>query len=168
MFVVMLPPHCVPHCTFMPRDRSCLPQVLHEKLLMTVGLQWGWVLCQQVGSDVTSIPGSGTGRWRGGKWLLAVSDFNGELIIHYMSWNCQLSCSLSQKEESNPTVVRYQHQNTPDLNDLQMELLKPKGMLELPKLNKKRKCWGHLTLQRAFSWPISSTNASRGNGFQIH
>lgn len=71
-----------------------------------------------------------------------------------------ITCSLSQKEESSPKVLRYQHQNTPDLDDLQMELLKPKGMSQLPKLNRKRKCWGHLTSQRAFSWPISSTNAS--------
>lgn len=81
-------------------------------------------------SELTSIPGSGAGRWWGGKQLLAVSDFNGEPIIHFTDGTvtCVL-CSLSQKEESNPKVFRYQHQNTLDLNDLQMELLKPKGML---------------------------------------
>lgn len=79
------------------------------------------------GSKLTSIPGSGAGRWWSSKWLLVVSDFNGCLL--FIIWDGTFTCvifSLSQKEESYPKIFRYKHQNT---SDLQMELLKPKGML---------------------------------------
>lgn len=125
----VLVPHCTCHVQWSLLPQSVIPAKASHKSSLLL-LWWGQALCKKVGWELTSMAASGAASWGGEEWLLKVNDFIRELL--HERCNCNLPwtfCFAWQTEESNCKVFRYQHESTLDLNDLQMELLKPKGML---------------------------------------